>query len=120
MPRLREKQRLREQRFSGITLGIPDEDPDLRPRLPLEAVVHRNGYHIPSDEEITSWYREGDETWRDRFDNEWSEERRAKFHERGSDKRAEDWTIGHYTEEFTKREAEGLLANLKRAGFRLA
>ena len=102
-----------------VTLGVPDEEPELRPRLPLEAVVHRNGYRIPSDEEIASWYREGDEAWLERFENEWPEERRAKFLEQGIDNRAKHWTIGHYTEEFTQREAEGLLANLKRAGFRV-
>ena len=102
-----------------VTLGFPDEEPELRPRLPLEAVVHRNEYHVPSDEDIASWYREGDEAWRDRFENEWTEERRAKFLERGIDNRAKHWTIGHYTEEFTKQETEGLVANLKRAGFRL-
>jgi FMN reductase (NADPH) len=102
-----------------VTLGVPDEEPELRPRLPLEAVVHRNGYRIPSDEEIADWYREGDEAWRKRFETEWDEERRTKFLERGIDHRAKHWTIGHYTEEFTKRETEGLLANLERAGFRV-
>ena len=102
-----------------VTLGVPDEEPELRPRLPLEAVVHRNGYQVPSDEEVTAWYRDGDEAWLERFENEWSEKRRNKFLERGIDNRAKHWTIGHYTEEFTKRETEGLLASLKRAGFRV-
>ncbi len=102
-----------------VTLGVPDEEPDLRPRLPLEAVVHRNGYHVPTDEQVAAWYQEGDEAWKDRFENEWDEERRSKFLERGIDNRAKHWTIGHYTEEFTQRESNALLANLKRAGFRL-
>jgi len=102
-----------------VTLGVPNEEPELRPRLPLEAVVHRNRYRIPSDEDVASWYREGDEVWRDRFENEWDEARRSKLLERGIDHRAKHWTIGHYTEEFTKRESEGLVANVRRAGFRL-
>jgi len=102
-----------------VTLGVPDEKPELRPRLPLEAIVHRNGYQIPTDEQIAAWYRSGDNAWRDQFKTEWDEQRRAKFLERGIDNRAKHWTIGHYTEEFTKREAAGLLANLKRAGFRV-
>jgi FMN reductase (NADPH) len=102
-----------------VTLGVPDEEPDLRPRLPLEAVVHRNGYHVPTDEQVAAWYHEGDEAWKDRFENEWDEERRTKFLERGIDNRAKHWTIGHYTEEFTQRESNALLANLERAGFRL-
>ncbi len=102
-----------------VTLGVPDEEPEPRPRLPLEAVVHRNRYRVPSNEEVASWYREGDEAWLERFENEWDEERRAKSLERGIDNRAKQWTIGHYTEEFTQRESNALLANLKRAGFHL-
>ena len=102
-----------------VTLGYPDEAPELRPRLPLEAVVHRNRYRIPSDEEIASWYREGDEAWRHRFETEWSQEQRKKLLERGIDHRAKQWTIGHYTEAFIERESRALLANLRKAGFRL-
>ncbi len=103
-----------------VTLGYPDEEVDLNPRLPLEAVVHRNGYRIPSDEDVASWYREGDERWRDRFENEWSEERRKEFLDHGVTNRAQHWTIGHYTEEFTRNESAGVLRNLRKAGFRLA
>jgi len=102
-----------------VTLGYPDETPELRPRLPLEAVVHRNRYRVPSDEEIAAWYREGDEAWRRRFETEGSEEQRSKFLARGIDHRAKHWTIGHYTEAFTERESKGLVANLRKAGFRL-
>jgi FMN reductase (NADPH) len=103
-----------------VTLGVPAEEPELRPRLPLEAVVHRNGYRIPTDEQIADWYREGDEEWQRRFKNDWDEEQRTKFLERGIDNRAKHWTIGHYTEEFVRNESEKLLANLKRGGFRVA
>lgn len=102
-----------------VTLGYPDEEPELRPRLPLEAVVHRNGYQTPTDEQVAAWYREGDEAWLNRFENEWPEERRQKFIERDITNRAKNWTVGHYTEEFTRRESAGLLANLRKAGFRL-
>ena len=102
-----------------VTLGFPDEDPEIRPRLPLEAVVCRNEYAMPSDDDIRAWYQEGDERWRDRFENEWDEDRRAAMTERGVTNRAQQWTIGHYTEEFTRREASGVLRNLRKAGFRL-
>ena len=103
-----------------VALGIPDEEPPLRPRLPLEAVVHRNGYQIPTDEDIESFYRKATASWQDRFDNEWSEERRAKMIERGVTNLAQNWTIGHYTEEFTHRESKGVRENIERSGFRLA
>jgi len=38
---------------------------------------------------------------------------------RGVTNRAQQWTIGHYTEEFTRREASGVLRNIKQARFRL-
>jgi len=102
-----------------VTLGYPDEEPELKPRLPLEAVVHRNGYQIPSDEDIAAWYQEGDTVWQRCFENEWTEERRAKLIERGVTNRAQNWTIGHYTEEFTRNQSKGVLDNIRRAGFRL-
>jgi len=102
-----------------VTIGVPDEEPELRPRLPLEAIVHRNRYRIPSDEDIAEWYRDGDDAWQRAFNTEWDEEKRAKFVERGIDNRAKNWTIGHYTEAFTKGESAGLIANLQRAGFRV-
>ena len=103
-----------------VTLGYPDEEPELKPRLPLEAVVHRNGYQMPADEDIAAWYREGDEAWQQRFENEWTEERRAKLIELGVTNRAQNWTIGHYTEEFTRNQSRGVLDNIRRAGFRLS
>jgi FMN reductase (NADPH) len=102
-----------------IALGTPDEDPQLRPRLPLEAVVHRNGYQIPSDEDIATWYHEGDDAWRHRFENEWTEEQRSKAIERGVTNRAQNWTIGHYTGEFTRSQSKGVMDNIRRAGFRI-
>jgi nitroreductase len=102
-----------------VTMGYPDESPELRPRLPLDAVVHRNGYQIPSDQEIASWYREGDEAFLDRFHNQLSEEERAKLTNKGVTNRAQGWTIGHYTEKFIRQESDGVLRNIQRAGFRL-
>lgn len=102
-----------------IALGTPDEEPQLRPRLPLEAVVHRNGYQSPSDEDIASWYSEGDAAWMDRFENEWSEEQQKKFIGKGVTNRAQNWTIGHYTEEFTHTQSKGVMDNIRRAGFRI-
>jgi len=41
-----------------VTLGYPDEAPDLTDRLPLEAVVHMEKYQDYSDEEILKYYEE--------------------------------------------------------------
>jgi len=98
----------------SVFLGYPDESPQLRPRLPLEAVVHRNGYHIPTDDEIRSFYRDKDREW-----NEVSETKKHKLQEKGIHNYAQAITLGHYTPEFIKGESEKLIANIKKAGFRL-
>ncbi len=36
----------------GVCVGYPDEDPPLRPRLPLSLVLHENTYRIPDAEEL--------------------------------------------------------------------
>ena len=41
-----------------VTVGYPDEMPELTDRLPLEAVVHRELYHDYSDSDIHSHYRD--------------------------------------------------------------
>lgn len=39
-----------------VTVGYPAEDPVLQDRLPLEAVVHSESYHNPTDAEIREFY----------------------------------------------------------------
>jgi len=102
-----------------VTLGFPNEEPDLQPRMPLEAVVHRNGYQIPTDEQVANWYREEDEAWFHRRDNVWTEERRQEMAARGVTNRAQHWTIGHYTEEFTSGQSRGFLRMIEKSGFRV-
>jgi nitroreductase len=97
-----------------VVIGCPDETPDLRPRLPLEAVVHRNGYHVPSDDEIVAFYREKDQAWEDL-----PEEIRRDLLLRNIRNTAQSVTVGHYTEEFIAGESEAILRNLKKAGFKL-
>lgn len=46
-----------------ITVGYPDGTPELSTRLPIEAVVHRNAYHRPGDDEIENIYAERNRVW---------------------------------------------------------
>jgi len=98
-----------------VLLGYPDETPDLRPRLPLEAVVHRNGYRIPADDEIHAFFKHKDERW-----SSLTDETRQKFLDEGITNWAQRTTVGHYTEEFITEESAGALRNLAAAKFRLA
>jgi len=97
-----------------VLVGYPDEAPELRPRLPLEAVVHRNGYHIPTDDELRELYREKDSQW-----DQLPADIRAALEARGIHNVAQRRTLGHYTREFIAHESAGVLENLKRARFKL-
>lgn len=44
--------------ITTLTLGYPDESPELTDRLPLEAVIHHEKYSDYSDEDIKKLYRE--------------------------------------------------------------
>lgn len=44
--------------ITTVTLGYPDEWPDLTDRLPLEAVVHREKYQAYTESDIDRHYRE--------------------------------------------------------------
>ena len=39
-----------------VTVGYPAETPELQDRLPLDAVVHSESYHNPTDAEIREFY----------------------------------------------------------------
>jgi len=95
-------------------IGYPDESPELRPRLPLDAVVHWNSYHVPTDEEIRAHFHDKNKQWDDL-----PQAKREKLRKKGIENYAQFRTLGHYTPEFIRSESEKLVANLKRAGFKL-
>lgn len=41
-----------------LTLGYPDEMPDLQDRLPIEAILHDELYHEANEADIDRWYAE--------------------------------------------------------------
>lgn len=43
---------------TSLVIGTPDEDPAVRAKLPLQALVHQETYQDPSDAEILETYRE--------------------------------------------------------------
>jgi FMN reductase (NADPH) len=38
--------------FAGLTIGVPDETPPVRPRIQSELVLHENKYHLPTESEL--------------------------------------------------------------------
>ncbi|HEY8528529.1 MAG TPA: oxygen-insensitive NADPH nitroreductase [Paenibacillaceae bacterium] len=68
----------------GMCVGYPDQDPGLRPRLPLEAILHRNEYDPGKAEKGIEAYDEVMhryylERTGGRRDTTWSKEMAAKF-----------------------------------------
>jgi nitroreductase len=98
-----------------VCLGYPDENPELRSRLPLEAVVQRNRYSIASDDGIRSFYAGKDASWDDL-----PVETRKELAGRGIHNEAQRITVGHYTQKYAIEDSIAILRNLKKAGFRLS
>ena len=97
-----------------ICMGYPDEDPELSRRLPLKAVVHRNVYRMPTDDDIRTWYRESDDEWQDV-----PVERKAKLAEQNILGIAQSIATLKYSPESVERSSRGILDNLRRSGFDL-
>jgi hypothetical protein len=95
-------------------VGYPDQAPERRPRLPLESVVHRNRYHMPSDDELREWFRDKDRRW-----DEIPAEARQRLEERGIHNFAQARTVGHYTRDFIEGESRAILRHLQEARFTL-
>jgi hypothetical protein len=96
-----------------VCVGYPDEEPELRGRLPLEAVMHRNGYQDFDDDTIRQLYREREAVW-----ETVSPERREKLVGRGISSIPQAIAQQRFTEEPTRRRSQGIIDNLRRAGFR--
>lgn len=97
-----------------VCLGYPDVDPPLSMRLPLEAVVHRNRYRPPTDEDLDQWYRERDRVW-----ESVPESRKESLQEQGIHGIAQALAIQKYSFEIAEKRSRGILRNLDRSRFDL-
>lgn len=97
-----------------IVVGYPDETPELRPRMPLEAVVHRNQYHIPTDDEVRTWFAKTDAAF-----NGYSDEKKSKLEDAGVANYAQDHAVARVHATRVEEENAKILDHLGRAGFRI-
>jgi nitroreductase len=95
-----------------VCIGYPDQSPDLSMRLPLDAVVHKNIYRLPSDDEINEWYKERDAVW-----DTVSDTLKEKLKEQNIFGIAQALSVQRYSKEVVERRSKGILENLKRSGF---
>jgi FMN reductase (NADPH)/FMN reductase [NAD(P)H] len=102
-----------------LSLGYPEKKPDLRKRLPLEAIVHRNEYHKPTDQEISDYYSEWMKNW-DRFYERLSEEKKEHWNkELGVSNNVQYITKTVYTKERLEEWSSKILKNIKKAGYKI-
>ena len=97
-----------------VCMGYPDESPDLSMRLPMEAVVHRDYYCIPTDQNIADWYRERDNVW-----ETVSDRLKKKLAEENIHGIAQALAVQKFSQEIVTRRSRGIIENLARSGFEL-
>lgn len=95
-----------------VALGYPDESPELSVRLPLEAVVHRNRYHRPTDEQIGQYYAERERVW-DKVPGQ----RKAELAEQSIFSIPQAVVAQKFSDTVTSERSKGILDNLRRSGF---
>lgn len=97
-----------------VCLGYPEKLPELSMRLPNEAVIHRNAYRIPTEDDIASWYAERDRVW-DRV----PEARKQKLAAQGIGSIAEALSVQKFSNEIVSQRSRGIVRALAQSGFDL-
>lgn len=100
---------------TALVVGVPDEDPAPRARLPLGGIVHRERYE-PFDEPRVL------EVYRDRETEGWNRymgypELAARIRESGAKNLAQVYTTVKYTREHNREVSRALMEALRRQGF---
>jgi len=95
-----------------IAIGHPDESPPLTPRLPLEAVVHRNSYQLPSDDDLGHWHAQSDAEWDTLTDRE-----KAHLAKHGIHNMAQKLVKEGCSAQFIDEASADIVRNLRRARF---
>lgn len=95
-----------------VCMGYPDTSPGLSKRLPLEAVVHRNQYHMPSDNDIKSWYDERDRVW-----DTVPDLRKKELATQGISGIAQALSLQKFSPGVVEKRSRGILRILRKSGF---
>ena len=98
-----------------LVVGVPDEDPDLRARLPMAGIVHEECYRDFDEEKIASVYEKREtEGWRRYMQ---FPDLAKRMRESGVKNLAQVYTTLKYTREGNRRYSRELLEWLQRQGF---
>ncbi|BBM82569.1 nitroreductase family protein [Candidatus Uabimicrobium amorphum] len=99
----------------GYVMGYPDESPQLRDRLPLSGLVHREKYTKYSDEDIATIYEERETKGWDRYMS--VPRLRKMIEESGVENLAQVYTQVKYTQESHKHFSQNVLRCLREQDF---
>jgi len=97
-----------------IVLGYPDHSPELSKRLPLDAVVHKNQYRLPTDDDLKTWYK-----WRDDVWNIVSEQHKEKLARQNIHGIAQALAVQKFSDEIVNKRSKGIIENFARSKFEL-
>lgn len=100
---------------TSMVIGYPDEDPDIRDRLPMEAIIHQERYVDYSNEDILKHYKQKEEDGWNRYMS--FPELKAKIEKSGVKNLAQVYTDVKYTKDENRIASQSLLELLKTQNF---
>jgi nitroreductase len=96
-----------------LIMGYPEERPPLAPSLPLEAVVHKEVYHDPTDEELRGYFEEKETYFKDWMSSLPEDSKlRAHIEAKGVTNLAQWVSLLTYTESFYNWRDDTVRTNL--------
>lgn len=99
----------------GYSLGYPDEQPEVRDRLPLSGLVHQEVYQDPSEQDIRDIYQQRETAGWERYMS--YPELKQMIDESGVENLAQIYTKLKYTKESHVDFSNSVLDYLKKQGF---
>ena len=100
---------------TGFSLGYPDEDPDLRDRLPVSGLVHWDTYQDYTDQDIRDIYKNREiKGWQRYMKSKWL---REQVDEKGIENLAQLYTEVKYTRPSHQEFSSKLLTYLEEQEF---
>ena len=99
----------------GFSLGYPDEEPEQRERLPMDAIIHYEKYQDYSNEKINEIYKEKENKGMKRYND--NQELREMIKKSGVKNLAQVYTKVKYTRESHIKYSKDVMECLQNQGF---
>ncbi len=100
---------------TSMVIGYPDEDPDARDRLPMNAIIHHEKYHDYDDEQIIEHYKQKEEDGWNRYMS--IPELKEKIDKSGVKNLAQVYTDVKYTKDENRMASRSLINLLDKQQF---